>query len=69
MKKAKQALPSNIVSIKGHQVDISHKDIKGKDIEALRKLNIFSNLEGEEAEAAYAELHAAMNPKKEDEQE
>lgn len=51
------------MKIAGSDINIEHPDIKGKNIQDLKKLDIFSHLSLEEQEKAYAALYAAIQLK------
>lgn len=44
------------MKIAGSDINIDHADIKGKNIQELKKLDIFSHLPNDEQEKAYEEL-------------
>jgi len=49
------------MKIAGSDINIEHADIKGKNIQDLKKLDIFSHLSKEDQEKAYTELYNAAN--------
>lgn len=48
------------MKIAGSDINIEHPDIKGKNIQDLKKLDIFSHLSKEEQEKSYADLYSAV---------
>lgn len=48
------------MKIAGSDINIEHPDIKGKNIQDLKKLDIFSHLSKEDQDKAYAELYNAI---------
>jgi hypothetical protein len=48
------------MKIAGSDINIDHADIKGKNIQDLKKLDIFSHLSKEDQEKAYTELYNAI---------